>query len=114
MFDPLFERAVNRLGGLLQTVTAHIVKPTMIAASDAFVFDAAELQRSTPVRTMKRYQPEAGRAITKQDEVFCQQSNLYRRTFRFHLPAYRARLVSEIRFLLSIALTDSPRMNSME
>jgi hypothetical protein len=59
----------------------------MIAASDAFVFDAAELQRSTPVRTMKRYQPEAGRAITKQDEVFCQQSNLYRRTFRFHLVA---------------------------
>jgi hypothetical protein len=74
MFDAIFERAIGRLGGLIETISAPVVEPTVIAAANAIVFDAAELQRRAAMGTMQFNQSERARAIAKQNKIFTEQS----------------------------------------
>jgi hypothetical protein len=44
MLNPLFERAVFRFGGLLQTFAAPVVEPAVVTTPDTIIFDAPELE----------------------------------------------------------------------
>jgi hypothetical protein len=53
MLDAVLERVIFRLRRLIQTLSTHIVEPTVIATPNAGIFDSAELQGSPAVRAME-------------------------------------------------------------
>jgi hypothetical protein len=84
MLNAVLEGTPFRLGWLLQTFSVAIIQPAMVAAADSILFDPAELERSTAMRTMKLEQAELTAAVAKQDKLLAQQFHFGRSRFRLH------------------------------
>src|SRR5215813_11985625 len=53
VLDTVLERAVFRLGGLLQTFAAAIIKPTLVTAANAVILDPPKLKRCAAMGAVK-------------------------------------------------------------
>ena len=78
MLHALGESAVGGFSGLLQTLAAGVVKPTMVTAANASVFHPAEFQRCAAMRAMQRQQTELVVAVPKKHKIFAEQSGFGR------------------------------------
>jgi hypothetical protein len=72
MADTIFECAVRRLGGLLQTTASRVVEPAVITAANSLIFDPSKFEGSAAMGAVQFEQAEMSRAIPKKDEVFAQ------------------------------------------
>src|ERR1051325_10133609 len=91
---------LNRIGGLLdgavkvaaggvrrtsEAVAFEVVKPAVIAAGDAALFDAAVGKRRAAVRAAVGEQPEAAAFCTESNQVLAEDADELRRLFRREL-----------------------------
>jgi hypothetical protein len=67
--NALFEGAVGRLARLFQDSSLDVVKPTVIAATQATIFNMSKLQRGSAVRAAESEKPRPASIIAKKDEV---------------------------------------------
>src|ERR1051325_5533126 len=68
MLDAFFERAAFGLRRLLDAFTGEIVQPAMIAAADAAVLDAAELERCAAMRAMEAQKTQLAAAGAEDED----------------------------------------------
>jgi hypothetical protein len=84
MLNPVFKRAVFRLGRLFQAPAAPIIKPAVITAPETAVFHPAELQRRSAVRAVKSQKAQLPAAVAEQNKILSEQSSFYRSAFRLY------------------------------
>jgi hypothetical protein len=75
-------RAAARLAGLFETPPINIVKPTVIEAPQAAVFDPTVAQIRAPMRTVNSQQSHAILFIAEQNQIFAENFNAERRAPR--------------------------------
>ncbi len=84
--------AAARLARLFEHAAGDIVKPAVIKAAQAAVFDAPITQVGAAMRTMQSKQTGPPLVVAKQHQVLVHDPNLQRRTARRQLLAKRNRL----------------------
>jgi hypothetical protein len=71
--ETVFEIAVRRFAGRLQNLSVDIVKPAMVATTQAAVFDMTEFKRRAAVGAAQSKQAEAAFIVAKDHEILAEQ-----------------------------------------
>src|ERR1044071_4714872 len=85
LFDGAVKVAAGGLRRTFEAVAFEVVKPAVIAAGDAALFDAAVGKRGAAVRAAVGEQPEAAAFCTEKHQVLAEDADELRRLFRREL-----------------------------
>src|SRR6266498_5104728 len=75
--DFVFEVAVGRLAGHVDTVAGGIELPAVVDAAQATFFVAAIEQRGSPVRAKRAHQADGAVGVAERDQVFTEDARAY-------------------------------------
>jgi len=67
-----------RLARHVDALALRVIEPTVIAATQALLFDPAPLERGTAVRAMRLERPDAPLLVTEDDELLAEQLHFLR------------------------------------
>src|SRR5712692_1980506 len=83
MTNSLSEGAVSRLARLFQHAPLDVVKPAVIAAAQAAIFEVTKLERCSTMRAAQREKTHPAAIVAKEHEVFAQDSSSQRFFLQF-------------------------------